>query len=379
MKVLCIDDKEIDVKGIRIFCNEKDWEFEWKSFHDDYYKAIMETDPDVVVLDWFEGPDSDNDYGETIFDSIWENGYRPVVVFSGQADRIGLDQQKQESNILRLINKGDDDDITEYLEKYEKYFEMLSKFRKKIGKVIINSVNVIAPLKQIHEDFLDEEVFHYILAKRMVSAFDIENADIKLPEWGMYIYPPVSNVLKTGDIIKLVNPKTDGTDKVENEGYKVIISQACDLAHEKIQEALCLSCKTIQAGIMNDIKCEVSRSIKHVANVIGKEKKEIQSQLVKSKLREAMNSGVYHRWGVLPELKDVSPDMSVDFKSGEYISLNDIAYGKSQLKEGQKYYRVASLDSQYVSQLVWGYMQNACRPGAMDRTVEEWIEKIFLQ
>lgn len=377
MKVLCIDDKEIDVKGIKLFCLSKDWGFEWKSFNDDYYKAIMEEDPDIVVLDWFEGPDGDKDYGEKIFNSIWENGYRPIVIFSGQADRIILDQPKQESNILRLIKKGNDDDITEYLEKYEKYFEMLSNFRKNIGKVIINSVNVIEPLKQIQEEFLSEEVFHYILAKRMVNAFDIEKADIELPEWGMYIYPPVSNVLKTGDIIKLVESDTDKRDDVEKEGYKIIISQACDLAHGKIEDALCLNCKTIKEGIMVDIKCEVSRSIKQVANASGEVKKEIKSQILKSKLKEAMNSGVYHRWGVLPELKDVCPDMSVDFKSGEYINIENIACDKLQLKEGQKYYRVASLDSQYVSQLVWGYMQNACRPGATDRTVNEWVEKFF--
>ena len=68
--------------------------------------------------------------------------------------------------------------------------------------------------------------------------------------------------------------------------------------------------------------------------------------------------------------------MSVDLKNVEPIDPDKISINFEELKE-QEYYRVTSLEHQYVTQLVWGYMQNACRPGAPDRDVEEWAKRVL--
>ncbi len=374
MKVLSIDDNETDIKGIRDFCKNNGWEFQWKTFEDNYYKIIMENDPDVVVLDWFNGLDQDKDEGNIVFNSIWENGYRPIVVFSGQADQIPIDNQMQESNILQKITKGDDEAITNYLYNNMEYYEALSDFRKKIGKTIISSVNVIEPLKRIDEKFIGKKELEFILAKRMVSAFDLDNQDVRLPEWGMYIYPPVSKTLQTGDVIRRVHENEDFDKVAKADEYRVIISQSCDLAHEKIEGVACLKCKSIEEGIINCIKTKANCNIGKIKKT--EEKIKIKNNLISSYLSTAMNTGFFEQWGILPELKGICPDLSVDLKNIEIIPLNLISYCNNNTENFQ-YCRVASLDSQFVSQLVWGYMQNSCRPGALDRTVNNWLERIL--
>lgn len=376
MKVLSIDDREEDIKGIRDYCGANDWEFKYMNFQEDFYKEIMINDPDVVVLDWFDGVDSEKDEGKKIFSSIWENGYRPIVIFSGHADVIDIDKQMQESNILKKINKGDDADITNYLEENARYFDVLSKFRKEVGKTIINSVNVISPLKKINENDLGENELKYIFAKRMVNAFDLDSLNIKLPEWGMYIYPPVSNNLQTGDIIRAVEEETQKGEMDEADKYRVIISQSCDLAHGKTDAIVCLKCKSIKDGVLQCIQEKASCSVGKARGIPKENKYDIKTDIIKNHLRSTINSGFFQQWGILPELKGVCPDMSVDLKNIELIKLDKISKTKDNLK-GYQYYRVASLDTPYVSQLVWGYMQNSSRPGAPDRTVEKWLERIL--
>ena len=376
MKVLSIDDREEDIKGIRDYCRVKNWEFKYMNFQEDLYKEIIINDPDVVVLDWFDGLDSEKDEGKKIFSSIWENGYRPIVIFSGHADVIDIDKQMQESNILNKINKGDDADITNYLEENARYFDVLSKFRKEVGKTIINSVNVISPLKKINENDLGENELKYIFAKRMVNAFDLDNLNIKLPEWGMYIYPPVSNNLQTGDIIRVVDEETQNGEMDEADKYRVIISQSCDLAHKKIDAVVCLKCKSVKDGILKCLGDQARCSVGKAGGLTKETKAGIKNAIIENHLTSTMNTGFFQQWGILPELKGVCPDMSVDLKNIELIKFDKISKTKDNLK-GYQYYRVASLDTPYVSQLVWGYMQNSSRPGAPDRTVEKWLERML--
>lgn len=376
MKVLSIDDREEDIKGIRDYCGANNWEFKYMNFQEDFYKEIMTNDPDVVVLDWFDGLDEDKDKGKNIFTSIWENGYRPIVILSGHADLIDIDKQMQESNILKKITKGDDDDIINYLQENAKYFEALSKFRKEVGKTIINSVNVITSLKDINEDGIGEDELKYILAKRMVNAFDLENLSIDLPEWGMYIYPPVSNSLQTGDIIRVIDKNTKDREISEADKYRVIISQSCDLAHEKIDAVVCLKCKSIEDGILKCLGDKARCSVGRAGGLTKDTKSGIKNAIIENHLTSTMNTGFFQQWGILPELKGVCPDMSVDLKNIELIGFDKISKKEDSL-DGYQYYRVASLDTPYVSQLVWGYMQNSSRPGAPDRTVEKWTKRIL--
>lgn len=377
MKVLAIDDKEIDIKGIKDYCKNNKWDFQYNSFKDDYIQDLMKYDADVIVLDWFEDVSDDNDIGKTILAGFWENGYRPIVVFSAHADAITLTEEMQKSNLVKLYVKdaGGEEQLLTYLKENEVYFKALSDFRKDVGKVILSSFNAIEPLKSLEDGFIGNEIFKYILAKRMVSAFNVENCQKDMPSWGMYIYPPVSNTLTTGDILRKVGKNIDVDDA---RNYKVVISQACDIAHNKTKKILCLSCCTMKSGIINALQSELNHSLKAVPAMSDEEWKKAKKLIVQHKLCNAMNVGFYQKWAILPKLKGVCPDMSVDLKNVEPVDPKKISVSCDDLDEQeQEYYRVASLDPQYVTQLVWGYMQNACRPGAPDRNVEEWAKRVF--
>ncbi len=375
MKVLAIDDKEIDVKGIKNYCIGNSWNFQYNSFKDDYIQDLMKYDADVIVLDWFENVSDDNDIGESILAGFWENGYRPIVVFSAHADAITLTEEMQKSNLVKMYVKDveGEEQLLTYLKDNELYFKALSDFRKDVGKVILKSFNAIEPLKSLEDGFIGNEILKFILAKRMVSAFNVENYEIDLPSWGMYIYPPVSKILTTGDILMKVGENVDVKDA---RNYRVVISQSCDIAHNKTKKILCLNCCTMKSGIINTLQSEVAHSLDGVTKLTKEDREETKNMIVQHKLSNAMNAGFYQKWALLPELKGVCPDMSVDLKNVEPVDPEKISTSCDDLN-GHEYYRVTSLDPQYVTQLVWGYMQNACRPGAPDRNVEEWAKRVI--
>lgn len=375
MKVLAIDDMEMDTKGIKEYCKENNWNFQYNSFKDDYIQDLMKYDADVIVLDWFEDVSEDNDIGNSIFEGFWENGYRPIVVFSAHADAITLSEEMQKSNLVKMYVKDEsgEEQLLAYLKENELYFKALSEFRKDVGRVILNSFNAIEPLKELGDGFVGNEILKYILAKRMVSAFNVENDKIDMPSWGMYIYPPVSSMLTTGDVLRKAG---DNINLEDANNYKVVISQACDIAYKKTKKILCLNCYSMESGIINALDTEIRKSLDLVQDMSEKERKTERKLIVQHKLSYAMNAGFYQKWALLPALKGVCPDMSVDLKNVEPIDPDKISINFEELKE-QEYYRVTSLEHQYVTQLVWGYMQNACRPGAPDRDVEEWAKRVL--
>ena len=174
----------------------------------------------------------------------------------------------------------------------------------------------------------------------------------------------------------MVDEETQNGEMDEADKYRVIISQSCDLAHKKIDAVVCLKCKSIKDGILKCLGDKARCSVGKAGGLTKETKAGIKNAIIENHLTSTMNTGFFQQWGILPELKGVCPDMSVDLKNIELIKFDKISKTKDNLK-GYQYYRVASLDTPYVSQLVWGYMQNSSRPGAPDRTVEKWLERML--
>lgn len=132
----------------------------------------------------------------------------------------------------------------------------------------------------------------------------------------------------------------------------------------------------MKSGIINALESEIKHSLDLVPEMSEEDRNRARKMIAQHKLSYAMNAGFYQKWALLPALKGVCPDMSVDLKNVELVDPGKISISCEDLNE-QEYYRVASLDPQYVTQLVWGYMQNACRPGAPNRDVEEWAKRVL--
>ena len=112
IKVLIIDDDETSIKGIRDHCKDAGWECKVTGF-DKSYKQIMQWNPDVVVLDLCE---AGVDAGTPVLDSIWVNGYRPIVIFSGNIDSITLKEEYNANELIQKYSKGDEQPVNDFLD-----------------------------------------------------------------------------------------------------------------------------------------------------------------------------------------------------------------------------------------------------------------------
>ncbi len=360
MKVLIVDDDSKSVQGIKDHCDDQAWECKVVDF-EQTYREILLFDPDAIVLDWWDGFDKVE--GDNVLDTIWGNGYRQIIVFSGNVEHINLTEKKKESTILCSFAKGDEQPIIDYLDENKQYIEVLSQYRKEMGKALVNAFNVIEPIKKSSPNYLGDEIIKYFLAKRTVNYFDIEETGEKLPAWGMYIFPPVLSCLSVCDIIRKI-PENGMLDVVGTaDEYKLILTPSCDLYRgegrtPKVENVLCAKC------------FDCSKFGDSAANGSSR------NSGAKKKIKNALTQGYSKNWVALPEMVNMCPGLSVDLKNLEIIPLSEIIEKIDDLNENHKYVRVGSVDSPFREQIVWAFMQNACRPGVPDRDFDEWTEKI---
>lgn len=359
MKVLIVDDIEDSVKGIRDYCEEKDWETEISDF-EGAYKYLLEFDPDIIVLDWkYDAEDSE--LGNDILNRIWSVCFRPTVIFSAIADTINIAEKTRHSNLIKIIPKGDEQPVIEFLEEMEKFVPSLAAYRKDMGEALISSVNFLDLLKS--ESEIEEKAIGYVLSKRTSEFFDKEFIGELSPSWVQYICPPISESLCVCDIIRKKSQETDFSSAGQPEEYRIILTPSCDMNTEngripKVSHALCAYCypKELFHG-------------KHLAETPSK--KSIDS--VTSKL----NAGHKDALVAIPGLVNTIPYMTVDMKKLELISLTCIALNVDQANETTQYIRVSSVSSPFREQIVWTYLQTSCRPGVPDRNSELWAKEIL--
>lgn len=353
MKILIIDDDETSVKGIRDHCEDAGLECVIADF-DESYREIMRWNPDVVILDWCDEPGDSS--GMPVLDSIWMNGYRPIVIFSGNSDIVELKDEYENNELIKKYPKGDEQPVNNFLDEYQEYFCVLSEYRDEMGKALVQAFDGIGTIKENKEADMNNDIIKYLLAKRTVNYFDLERKDITLPPWGMYLYPPIlNNSLSTCDILRKVSMSTDLSKIGEPDEYLLVLTPSCDLVNEgirnaKVEEVLCAKCfdKEVFSG-------DVRKA---------------------GKIESLLNSGVNKQWVALPAYKNICPSLTVDMKKLEIIPLSKVIMDIKELKENNTYLRICSVDSPFREQIIWNYMQTSCRPGVPDRNVTAWAKDI---
>ncbi len=357
MKVLIVDDISDSVKGIKDFCDEKGWIVQIVSF-ENVYTNIIEFDPDVIVLDWCQ--DAGDEIANPILDNIWINGYRPIVIFSANAEIISIDEKRAASNLLQLYSKGDETPVYQYLEENEAYVTALADYRREMGLALVEAFNAIKPIRDTEETYPGDDIVKYVLAKRTSTFFDIQYTGQKLPPWGMYIYPSVSNDLLVCDVIRAITPETDLQTAGAPEEYMIILTPSCDMValHPKVTHVLCARCYGKKNFYCFNIKSQKGQENEQLINI-----------------QSALNRGYNDRWVALPNMKNVIPFMTVDLKKVELVAISDIALSLSTCGD-RPYVRIISIDSPFREQIVWAHMQNSCRPGVPDRDTENWAMEL---
>lgn len=327
-----------------------------------FLENILIFDPDVVILDWCE-TSSGKKSGEDVLKAIWKNGYRQIIIFSGRQELIDIATELEKSTLLKSFPKGSEDPVIEYLDKNELYINVLTQYRNEVGNALIEAFNVIKPIQDGYKDYIGDAPIKYLLARRTVDYFDREKENLKLPQWGMYIYPPVSTSLTVCDIIRKVKVPVDDMQTPAAENYRLILTPSCDMVSDdgrepKVKEIVCAKCF--------DKKLMIS------AFPQGTKRNKL-----KDKLSSALTSGAIRNWVALPKLEGVCPTMCTDMKQLEVVPIEDVAVNEAGSNEKTRFLRVAGISSPFREQIIWTYMQIACRPGVPDRNFPSWVDEIL--
>lgn len=359
MNVLIIDDQQESVKGIKDFCEEKTWNVNVINF-ENVYEQIVKFNPDIIVLDWREDADQ-MDVGGDILDNIWMNGFRPTVVFSANAPVISIDDKLSKSKLLKLIPKGDEEPVIEYLVENEKFVTALSDYRSEIGSAIIDVLNAVPVFHK--EDYPGDDVVKYILSKRTAAVFDVQYGESLAPAWVQYTYPPIVESLCVCDILRVVSKDKDYNVKGEPEEYKLILTPSCDMVpgRAKVTHVLCASC--FSKDKFHDIPLADEPKEKHI-----------------DKVNNNLNLGYNNKHFnlvALPGFSNVLPYMTANLKIIELVDLSKIALSVEKISEETEYVRVVTIESPFREQIVWAHMQNSCRPGVPERNTKLWAKEIL--
>jgi len=355
MKVLIIDDRPEAVRGIKDHCDDNGWECKPISF-DQFDSEFLEFNPDAIVLDWKDDA-SGNLEGNALLEKIWESGFKPVIIFSGYADLITLDEKYIVSNLVKIQPKGDEDPVIQYLDTIEKFIPTISTLKHDFNDALIVALNSIMPMSKT--DGITDGVMRFVFAKRVSNYFD-ENCSENAPPWIQYVCPPIAKSLCVCDIIKKASPVKDELLKIgDPDEYRLILTPSCDMAQGKVSHALCAKCygKTVfhSQGIRD--------------NPTPGQIKSITSHL---------NAGYNNNYVSLPEYPELLPYLTVNLKQLEFIPLDNIALNAESIKpEQHHYFRLASVDSPFREQIVWAYMINSCRPGMPDRNMDVWAKGLM--
>jgi CTP synthase len=358
MKVLIIDDRLETVKDIITHCKDKEWEYSAISF-DEFDESLISFDPDAIVLDWKDDTSSEH-IGESIIRKIWENGFKPIIIFSGVADTFTLDEKYLKSNLVRIQRKGDETPVIEYLDMIQPFVPTIKTIKEDFNNALIEASNALFMINQSQQG--NTNVTRYILSKRVSSFFDSECAEEHPPPWVQYTYPPIAQSLRVCDIIRKIP-----SNRLVNEAniigqpneYKIILTPSCDIAQSKIDNILCAKC--------------YPKETFHTFNLSSKPSQK-QLNRIKSDLNRGYNSA---HCVPIPGIPEVLPYLTIDLRDVEQIPLEEITLRKDDIDDNHVYYRVTSMDSPFREQIVWAYMISSCRPGMPNRNVSVWAEELM--
>ena len=239
MKILFVEDQESDIQGIKDFCEEKGYLYEHKKF-DLGISYIEEYDPDILILDLKNNASNDFD-GCNILDKAWEHHFRPTCVFSGQITDSVVDTEKYRSPLVAFVDKGDETPVKEFIGKMAPYVDCIRKVRNETNVAMRKSFDFFD--LAMKDGITDPYVISALCGNRMKTYFDNEMGQKDFPIWSQYIYPTLNGNFSTGDIIERKNCTADTAIQ---KRFFVILSQSCDIAHNKINAVLVAKCYDIK-------------------------------------------------------------------------------------------------------------------------------------
>lgn len=369
LTVLMIDDNEIITETVRDEAEKNIEEIRFivetgETCFDKTDEHIKLHRPDILILDIFRDPSTNNDVGgQEVWESLWARRFCPVVVYTAGFDR--LDPPIPEGHpFIRYLEKGDGTDVTvvEHIKEFAPMARALRSAEAEVERVFQSVLQDVAlfVFEHMKDPKARTDMIVRAARRRVAATMDEAMSDKKhgLLGWEQYLVPPVGSGLLMGDVIQQT-----GSDEADPTSYRVILSPSCDIQRGE--------CK-----VANVLLAKCSKGSDYVVHGVGVEKE----NKVKERVPIALNDAHAGGFVLMPSLPGRFPPLSVNMRDLDLVAPDQI--GQADEKD-KSYVRVVSVDSPFREQLAWAYLQMAGRPGLPDRdhsaTVEELVKELKSQ
>ncbi len=362
MKLLFVEDEPESVEPIMELIREEGLAEEnppVKKF-EEAVQAIRDIRPDVVILDLFEGiPSDQKNKGSGSLDFIWKEHFCPVIVYSAMPE----ETKDKEHPFIHRIKKGSGSEnlLLKKLKEVEPQTEVLKDVERYVYETYSSAISEVAQYAFETCDGSEQrvDVLKRVARRRLAARADeLSGTQDKLASWEQYIFPPISEEIRLGDILK--EKTQNGNDAPE--AFLIVLTPSCDLVRHngkrKVDNVLASQC------------CSIAEGLKNAVN-LGETIKKKNKNRIGSFLSQGHSNGIIP----LPALKGRIPLMAANLRDLRLVPADTIVPPGPY--ETAKYIRIASLDSPFREMVSWAYLQVAGRPGLPDRDLAGWVEEIF--
>jgi hypothetical protein len=358
MRVLFIDEDETSVADGMERLTELEYSCKRIDF-DMLDESLSTYQPDIIVLDMMNGDvpyDPKGEGGKLSFVKIWNSRFCPIVVYSANPDLIDdIESGYANHPLVKKVKKGKDSDekLKQVINELKPCIDGINGITEDVNKALQVTLKTIAP-HIVSQDGIDEiaTIIQHMGRRRLAAQMDDASMGrSKLAPWEQYIWPPLENYPKMGDIIRDTT-----TDPKAPESYRIVLTPSCDLVNKdtqkpKVTTVLCARCE--------------NSYLLH-SKVSGSRAKDI-----KDNLSGLLTKGYIDECLPIPGFQGVIPPMVANLKKLELIPYDSI---KNEA-DGASFVRVVSVDSPFREQIAWAYMQTGSRPGVPDRDCKKWAKQ----
>ena len=358
LRIMFIDDDPSSVQDAAELLDENYPKLQKRTMNFEEAKECLRSfRPDIVVLDIWKGSIGDSEAESSkIYDSIWDEQFCPVIVYSADSDKVD-EANGCEHPLVLGVTKGRDSDerVLSTVRKFAPYIESVKEGEENVRIAFYRAMRDVAP--DVFRNYEDEKQrADSILraSRRRVAALmdDPLPDDGELAAWEQYLCPPVSNDPQLGDVLRLADGSSD-----DPNAFRLVLTPSCDLVASndrtpKVKEVLVAKCCSIRKGLQR----------------IG----------IHGKLKNALSKHHIFTQGysgpiiLLPQLSGRIPSMAANLRDLELIPLKKIISS-----EREEYGIVASIDSPFRELVSWAYLQISCRPGLPNRDIQSWRQEVI--
>ncbi len=351
IRVLLVDDNEAALAPLQIELARDDLAAKVDSKligFNDVERTVVAFRPDVIVLDLFAGSPVDGiAAGRDKLLRIWEQHFRPVIVYSAAPEAVE-EGEYRDHPFIKYIKKGSGSELNVVAEilGFQPLLQVLHRARTRFDEEFSKALRDAAPLASSDHERI--EIVDRMARRRIAALIDEADAgEGSIHPWEQYVFPPVTTNLRQGDVLR-----QKGREPLP-EYYLIVLTPSCDLVASdarpaKVERVLVAQCVNMGSALER----------------IG-----IQgtSSKARGRIGTLLSTGFERNVIPFPSLSDRIPLMAADVRRLNLLSFEHIREG---------YDIVASVDSPFREAIAWAYAQIAARPGLPDRDTESWADRI---